>query len=156
MNVLLIHESCHGNTAAIAGAVASVLGVPAIPVADAPATLPGGTGLLVVGAPTHSMGLPTPQSREQAVQAGATIDPALGLAEWLAALPSSPGCRAVAFDTSTAAFLGTAAKAATKKLKGAGFRVAKPISFKVLGMQGPLAPGELERAATWAAGLVTS
>ena len=65
--------------------------------------------------------------------------------------------RAAAFDTrfDKPAFLtGSAAKGIAKRLRQRGFElVAEPESFFVLGTEGPLKDGELERAAAWAVAL---
>jgi hypothetical protein len=46
---------------------------------------------------------------------------------------------------------GTASRAAAKRLRKLGFRlVARPESFVVEGVSGPLGEGELERARAWA------
>ena len=93
MNVLIVTESCFGNTRIVAEAIATGLrsggaAVTAVTVVDA-ATAPSldGVDLLLVGAPTHSMGLPSPATRGQA-QAKGGRPPAAGVGEWLTSLPS--------------------------------------------------------------------
>lgn len=149
MSSLVIYESLFGNTAQVAERIAGALGVDATPVTEAPDELPGDLDLLVVGAPTHMMGLPTQSSRKSAVDKGAA-ESSRGLREWLAEVKGRPGVRAVTFDTSTSTFLGTAAKAAAKALKRAGFTdVHRGEAFKVVDTAGPLADGELDRAGQW-------
>ena len=76
-----------------------------------------------------------------------------GLREWLAGLPSgSETVAAAAFDTHVdkPRVPGSAARAAQKRLRRLGFRVAAPAeSFYVTGTAGPLLDGEAERARLW-------
>lgn len=154
MSTLVVYESFFGNTWTIAEAVAGELDVVAVPVADAPSELPAGLTLLVVGAPTHNMGLPNPISRDYAAEAGA--DPAgAGIAEWLQGLQPQDGLRVAAFDTATSSFQNSASTALCDALRKAGFdEVLEPEVFKVTGTQGPLVGGEQERARRWARLLV--
>lgn len=116
------------------------------------------TDLLVVGAPTHVHGLPSRRSRQAALdQGGKGADPKQGVRDWLEEIPHSNGCLAAAFDTrfeKPALLTGSAAKGIAKRLRQHGFRpAAPPESFYVLGTEGPLKDGELERAAAWAGAL---
>lgn len=157
MNVLIVTESCFGNTARVADAVAAGLrsrGVEVTVVDAASAPAPEGVDLLLVGAPTHAMGLPGPGSRRQAETKGAR-PPASGVAEWLDALPAGRGGRAAAFDTVNGRFSGSAAKRIEKRLRRHGVEVAARESFLVSSMEGPLADGELARAEQWGAALAS-
>jgi flavodoxin len=81
--------------------------------------------------------------------------PMRGVHDWLDDLPRGKG-HAVTFDTrfEKPAFLtGSAAKGIAKRLRRKGFEVVATESFFVLGTDGPLKDGELERAAEWAEGL---
>lgn len=152
MSSLVIYESYFGNTRAIAEAIASGLGSQAIPLSHL-ADLPADLTLLLVGAPTHNLGLPKQASRAKAAERGGTTD-GPGIREWPAGLRAHPGVRVITFDTSTSTAMGTASKAAVHTLKRAGFRgVERGETFKVAGTEGPLADGELERARAWGASL---
>src|SRR3954452_11645856 len=147
-----ICESAFGNTRAIAVAVAETLDAEVLSAGD-PIDLDE-VDLLVVGAPTHVHGLPGERSRRAAVEQGGSDGP--GVRQWLEKLPRGRG-RAAAFDTrfDKPAFLtGSAAKGIAKRLRHRGFElVVEPESFFVLGTEGPLQDGELERAAEWAVAL---
>ncbi|WP_448058549.1 flavodoxin family protein [Cellulomonas hominis] len=158
MDVRIVVESCFGNTARIAEAVAAGLRsrgatVTVVDAASAPA--PDGADLLLVGAPTHNMGLPGPASRRQAEAAGGR-PPVTGVGEWLAGLPRRRGGRAAAFSTVTGTgfFAGSAAKGIEKRLRRCAVEVVAREEFLVTGREGPLADGELARAERWGAGLV--
>lgn len=147
MNCLVISFSKFGNTRQVAETIAGALqstGAPGqvsvrlIEAQDLPATSLGQIDLLVMGAPTHNMNLPKP------------------LRPILAALPRKAlkGLRFAAFDTSyeLSGWLKpfTAGKRLSKKLrKLGGTQMVPPEIFTVMGREGPLHPGELERAARW-------
>jgi hypothetical protein len=163
MDALVVVESVFGNTRRIAEAVAEGLGERAharvVDVAEA-AGLTDGVDLLVVGGPTHSLGMSRPVSRRSAAeQTGAGAVPAeIGLREWLQTLPAAgPGRVAAAFDTRIdhPRIPGSAAAGALRTLRHLGYeRVCRPESFRVTGTQGPLVHGELERARLWGSGLI--
>jgi hypothetical protein len=94
--------------------------------------------------------------RSAAEQAGGGAQAAeTGLREWLAALPGAPtGVRAAAFDTrmDRPRLPGSAAAGAARELRHLGYDlVARPETFRVMGTQGPLREGELDRARLWGA-----
>lgn len=164
MRALVIVESTFGNTRAVAEAIAEGLATRAdVQVRDAdasPAELSADVDLLVVGGPTHGFGLSRigtrssgAAGREPHTTAGA------GLREWLERLhPARAGVAAVAFDTriNSPKVPGSAARAARRRLARLGFDVARsPESFFVSGREGPLAPGELDRARSWGRALAT-
>ncbi len=155
MNSIVIYASRYGNTQKIAEAIADGLQShgPAqlFSVDEAPATLPQGIELVVIGGPTevHRMTQPVAQFFDR-MAPGALR-----------------GVAAVAFDTrlrSPRWLSGSAAMGITHKLRQAGARVIAPAeSFFVngtastSGKEGPeLEPGELERAAAWAMSLLAS
>lgn len=166
MTVLIVAESCFGNTRTIAGNIASGLAEPlgagAVTVAtasEAPGELAPDITLLLVGAPTHEYSLPKRGTRAQAATKGATGLDDIGVREWIAQVTPRAELRVVTFDTSleTRFSLGSASKSAYKALKKRGFRLAeRGESFHVTGTAGPLAAGEETRARTWGAGLAAS
>jgi hypothetical protein len=154
---LVVFESMFGNTRVVAEAIAAGLAsgakVDLVEVADAPTDIDPAVRLLVVGGPTHAFGLSRPATREQAAaQAGERlVSRGPGLREWLATL----GCTrarplVAAFDTRIRHAPGSAARAALRRLRRRGLPTAAgPASFYVRGTEGPLAPGEQERAERW-------
>ncbi|MHB9858120.1 flavodoxin family protein [Streptomyces sp. YIM S03343] len=153
----MITESCFGNTSRVAEAIATGLRsrnatVTVAAAASGPAL--DGVDLLILGTPTHNMGLPSPASRRQAQEKGGQA-PATGVAEWLEALPGDPGCRVAAFDTVTGKgfFAGSAAKAIEKRLRRRSVSLITRESFLVTSTQGPPADGEVDRAEQWGASL---
>ena len=158
MRALVIVESTFGNTRAVAEAIAEGLATRAdVQVRDvgmSPAELSADVDLLVVGGPTHTFGLSRVGTRANAVAGHAPqAITGAGLREWLERLhPARAGVAAVAFDTriNSPKVPGSAARAARRRLARLGFDVARPPeSFFVSGREGPLAPGELDRARSW-------
>lgn len=153
---LVIVESHFGNTRTIAQAVAAGLtdaGVRASVVDAARAgALPADLDLLVVGAPTHSRGLPTAGSRAAARKRGATATAGGGgVREWLATATIPARTRVAVFDTVTARnwLSGSAARAVAKMLRRAGRGEPAVKSFVVGSSRGPLADGEEAAARAW-------
>jgi hypothetical protein len=162
MSVLIVVESLFGNTMTVARAVAAGLTsggseVTLLRCADAPADIPAEVSLLLAGAPTHNLHLPSRSSRTQAAARGAAQGDAVGLAEWINTVKPRPDLRVVTFDTTVGgAFAGSAAKAAAKLLRRRGFGTPEQgPGFVVSGTPGPLRDGEVERARTWGAGLLS-
>jgi hypothetical protein len=119
---------------------------------DTPGTVDDGVDLVVVGGPTHALGMSRPDTRRDAArQAGHSPEPKTGVREWLEAGPT--GIRhAAAFDTRIDKpwVPGSAARGIAKRLRKLGATlVAKPESFRVVATSGPLAAGELDRARRW-------
>ena len=159
MKAIVVYESVFGNTHAIAEAVAEGLGgVPVLSVREA-VERDGDLDLLVVGGPTHAHGLATDRSRHVAVdraREGADVEPDAteepGLRSWLGDLRSTTGSPAAAFDTRADGLplvTGSAARGIARRLRHHGFDVLATESFVVKGTEGPLKPGELERAQAW-------
>jgi flavodoxin len=157
MKTLVVYDSLYGNTEAIALAIGAAIG-DAMSVANRGDVEVQRVGqvdpadcekadLLVIGSPTHGA-LPT-----EAIQ---------GLIATIGS-PSRESARAATFDTRlTWPFLakwgGFAAEKMADSLLAQGWvQVGKPGGFYVRGLKkGPLKAGELERAATWARGLLGS
>ena len=165
MKALVVYESMFGNTRHIAEAIAEGLctSIPteAVLARDAGEDVLEDVGLIVVGGPTHAWGISGPRSREGAVADAAKHPDHLldtqplgpGVREWLHDLERHHGCYAAAFDTrfdKPKVVTGSAARKIQRRLHRAGLAtLAEPHSFVVTGMAGPLALGEVERAAQW-------
>lgn len=163
MKVIVVYKSIFGNTARVAEAIASGLrgahDVEIIRASETALQAFTAADLIIAGAPTHAHGLPSQVSRSGAVQKEKLPSElaASGMRELLAAIPAGEGRAAAAFDTRGDALRilsGAASKGIAKRLRKAGFQlVARPESFIVSGMKGPLLEGELQRAADWGATL---
>jgi hypothetical protein len=159
MRALVVYESMFGNTREVAEEIAAGLAavgdVEAVEVSQAPTGRLAGIDLLVVGGPTHALGLSREQTRASAVDETdePLVSPGFGLREWLDVLEPPEGpIAAAAFDTRTERprLPGSAAVAAGRRLRRLGFGQAmRPETFRVDGMTGPLVDGELERAHMW-------
>jgi flavodoxin len=159
MNAVIIYESLFGNTEqvarSIAEGIARHLPVEVYDVDAVPDGAENTASLLVVGGPTHAFSMTSTHTREDAVKKGATHGSTVtGIREWLAGL--RPGERTAAlatFDTrvdKVRHLPGSAAKKAAKAAGKVGFaRAASPESFYVKDVDGPLLPGELDRALAW-------
>ncbi len=140
MKVLVIYDSIFGNTEKVAQVIAAGLGTgEEIRFAKVNTITPQDTmalDLLIVGSPTHGWG-PT-----EAIKA------------FLSNLQPNvlSDVRAAAFDTQFRSRLsGSAAKKIEKALRRQGCSIVVPaIGFFVIGSEGPLAEGELDKATAWA------
>jgi len=156
VQTLVVYESFFGNTEQVAGAIGAAIEgargqqgeVVVRKVNEVSRGDLQGIELLVVGAPTRA------------------FRPSPGVAQWLVALPAGAlqGMAVAAFDTrispddANSAVLrfmvklfGWAAEKIAKRLAARGGRqVASPLGCYVLGSEGPLREGELDRAADWA------
>ena len=171
MRALIVYESMFGNTRDVARAVADgvirVMPGDLVEVGDAPDVIPADVGLLLIGGPTHAHGLSNPKSRADAAgRAGdKLVSRGPALADWLDRVrPAGGPVPTATFDTRIKgpAFLwGSAAKAATKLLRGRPFSIiAEPVSFLVGGPTGPmfdrLDNAERMRATAWGENLATA
>ena len=146
MKVVIIYESCFGNTLEIAESLWSALrkdtDVRLLPASEAQVHDLRGIDMLFIGCPTreHTIAPATRALLEQLPTAGlrdvrvAVFDTRYRRPRWLS---------------------GSAAEGVARHVRAlAGHLVSEPESFFVLDRQGPLAEGERERAAAWAAELV--
>jgi hypothetical protein len=168
MDAIVVYESMYGDTRAIAEAIGDGLGALAVlPVHDAQGHQ-GTADLLVVGGPTHAHGLATKHSRRVAaesasgrgrshVEPGATQEP--DLRTWLRDLSPAAAHHAATFDTrlkGSTWMTGSASRVIARHLRRIGIDVVASESFLVEEAEGPLKPGELERARAWGAELACS
>jgi len=159
MRALVVYESMFGNTEKVARQVAAGLSaygqVEVFEVSEAPAHPDERLDLVVVGGPTHAFSLSRESTREDAHRQGATGGGvAVGLREWLAGLDRGVHHpRIAAFDTRVTKVRlipGSAARKASKIADHLGYSLAEPPeSFFVEDTDGPLSPGELDRARAW-------
>ncbi len=140
MMTLLVYDSIYGNTEKIAKSIAAGLGkdVQLVRAAEAYPGKVKEVDLLVVGTPIHG-GRPTPDVHNFIEHILAT---------------DLKGKKIAAFDTRTptrfAKLFGYAADRIIDFLKEkGGVPIAPPEGFVVKGNKGPLANGELDRAAAW-------
>ena len=159
MRAYVVYESLWGNTAAVAGAIADGIGgeARALSTAEATPDVVADADLIVAGAPTHIARLSTEKTRataaERARQGEDLAAPNLyhpSMVSWLETLGRGNG-RGAAFETRSAGWWGGGAAARISRGLGhKGYKkTAKPASFVVLGQDGPLADGELDRARDW-------
>jgi flavodoxin len=143
MNINIVYFSKYGNTHKLAEALAGSLNPGATTHLFSMDQLPDPSwheaDLIIMGSPTHQMNLP------QAVRPVLASMPRR-------ILPKTP---VAAFDTSykMSPWLSrfTAANKLASKLRKAGGKlIADPETFYVMGKEGPLFEGEIERAQSWA------
>ena len=158
MRAVVVFESLWGNTEQVARAVARGLGesmdVGVLDVGDGHTLSVDSVDLLVAGGPTHAFSMTRPRTRADARTRGATQGlRGPGLREWLGSLPKGRHrTRVATFDTrvGTVRHLpGSAARSAEKAAKRHGYTTLPRRSFWVEASAGPLADGELDRAAAW-------
>jgi len=142
MSSLVLFDSNYGNTKIIAETIAARLGAAAVSVAGLSPSNLAGVDLLVVGSPIIGW---KPSEKMRGFLAG--------LADG-----SLRGVKAAAFDTRVRLFIhGDAARKISHALEQAGARiVARPQGFIVDGREGPLAEGEVEKAAAWAGSIAVA
>lgn len=159
MKALVVYESLFGNTEQVAQAITRGLSehleVELVEVSKAPLVITEPLTLIVIGGPTHAFSMTRPSTREDAIRAGANQgSKAVGVREWLGHQRNGPHRELVAmFDTRVGKVRhlpGSAAKGAVKLAHKLGYATAaKPESFYVEGVTGPLRGGELDRAQAW-------
>jgi hypothetical protein len=154
LRTLVVYESHFGNTKSVAEAVAFGLAgdVELIEVSAAPTQMGSDIGLLVVGAPTHAIGLSRQGTR---ASAGSTER---GVREWLDEVETSNTTATAAFTTriDRPRIPGSAARAIGRRLHRMGAPViVPPRDFFVVGASGPPREGERDRAHLWGAQLAT-
>jgi flavodoxin len=179
MKVAIVYESLFGNTHLVAEAIRDgvraanpAAEVDCLPVSDASPDLVAAADVVVVGGPTHMRGMTSALSRKMGITAeqkavaegipAHNLEPGAegpGVRDWFDTLPkAAKGRRAAAFDTRGAGRLaGGAAPGIARRLRRHGYDlVADPEGFLIDGSNGPLHPGEVERAKAWGAQLVAT
>ncbi|MDD5039576.1 MAG: flavodoxin family protein [Patescibacteria group bacterium] len=153
MKALIIYDSLYGNTEKIARTIGAALGggTRVLKVNEASAAETNACELLIIGSPTHG-GRPSQPMQQflNQIPAGALTS-----------------IRAAAFDTGNTPegqgglirivikFFGYASKRIAGILKSKGAIAVAAETFFVLGKEGPLKDGEVERAQGWAKKLIT-
>jgi flavodoxin len=145
MNSLVIYGSRHGNTRKLAEAIAGELrkhgAAQLVSAEKVPSSLPEQPDLVVVGGPTEAHRMTVPVSELFARLSQGALS----------------GVKAAAFDTRLRWpkwLSGSAGGGIVRELERAGASVLAPeVSFFVSGQLPVLEPGEVERAAAWAASL---
>jgi flavorubredoxin len=160
MRALIVYESLFGNAKSVAEAIGDGLrtraDVDVIDVRSAPETIDD-VDLLVVGGPTHQLGMTRPASRRQAETQYEQAPPAAqtGLREWIGGLQAPAGMAAAVFDTrlnhpSVLRVLDHASRTTGRMLEHRGAHtIAPPQRFLVESATGPLLPHEIDRARDW-------
>ena len=159
MKALVVYESFWGNTEQVALAITKGLSVHGevelVEVSNAPPAISEPVDLIVVGGPTHAFSMTRQSTREDAFKQGASRgSDTVGVREWLEHLHRGRHAERVAtFDTKMGKVRhlpGSAARAAANTAHKLGYKTAaKPMSFYVQGVSGPLLEGELDRAQAW-------
>lgn len=152
MKILVLYDSFFGNTEKVAGAVGEALAssgdVEVTRVSNLmPAQLQG-VQLLVLGSPTRAF---SPSDATKAFLKNLAPNALTGVK--VAAFDTRVEVAKVnsAFLTFMVKLFGYAAEPIARGLKKrGGLLVGTPAGFFVLGKEGPLEEGELERAASWA------
>jgi nucleotide-binding universal stress UspA family protein len=169
MSALIVYESLFGATHEVAEEIAAGLRqhkpATVVSVHDLdPEQIPE-SDLIVLGAPTHTHGLSTPVSRENAALleldgfSGLQLEHAqneIGMAEWLERAQFPAGAVFAVFDTRIRGprlLVGSAAHHLASLLHTSGIElVTPPESFNVMDNH-RLEPGERERAREWGTGI---
>jgi flavodoxin len=146
MKTLVVYDSAFGNTTAIARAIGDSLPGDVQHVRDADPRNARGVDLLVVGSPTHG-GQPTPAivAYLKAIEGGALNQ--VQVAAFDTRIPATE--RAFLLRMLMRA-IGYAGPKIAKALRTKGGKLVAPAEgFLVDGKEGPLRPGEVERASAW-------
>ena len=142
MKTLVVYDSLYGNTAQVAEVIGAAIAGESqvLLIGEAKPSELGSFDLVIAGAPT---------------QGGRATD---AMRAFLSRVSALEGAKVAVFDTRLRArwvkVFGYAAGKIAARMKSLGATlVAEPEGFIVEGKKGPLADGELERAAVWAKSL---
>jgi len=137
MNAIVVYDTKFGNTEQVAKGIAKVLNADIIKVSEVEPSKLKAYDIFAFGSPTHAWNMSS------------------GMKKALNKLKdhSFEGKKAAAFDTKfNSKFAGSAAKKILGKLKKLDFQISmEPISFIVIGNEGPLADGEMDKVKAFAA-----
>jgi len=141
MRSLVVYDSNFGNTYKIAETIAGVLNAELKKVTEIQAEQLFGLNILIVGSPTNAWTMT--RATKSFIEG---LDPRKLI-----------GLTIAAFDTDMGKwYAGNAAKKIQKRLRALGFEpIIQPEQFIVLGREGPLKEGEIERAKDWAMKITT-
>jgi flavodoxin len=155
MHAVVVYESHWGNTEKVARAIAEGIGpgTQTLNTDEAIEADLAAVDLIVAGAPVMAFSLPREGTRKQlAADTKSVVPPDVShpmLRTWLDQLPNGAGLGA-AFETRIWWSPRGATGTIESKLSRAGYkRLAKGERFIVIGGNGPLREGELERAREW-------
>ena len=135
--ILVVYTSTYGNTKKIAEAIATGCGADTrlVTADEFTAEMLSGVEFAFIGSPSIAWKYAPGFNKVFDVIASAKV----------------PGLKTAAFDTGMKRwYAGDGAGQIAKKLKQAGCAVVGKMRFLVLGKEGPLKDGELERAKAWA------
>jgi flavodoxin len=155
MKALIVYDSFFGNTEKIAQAIGQALGSPpeieVVRVTAVKLEQLAGLQWLIVGSPTRGFNVsPFTKAFLAGIPAGGLRGVKVAAFDTRSPLAQFPGCL-----RPFARRYGYAAEKIAKALTAKGGELALPADgFAVQGSEGPLAEGELERAAEWARRLV--
>ena len=161
-----VYESIFGNTLQVENGIGKGLGgyyeVAVLEVGEASYDNVGNTELLVVGGPTHTLGMGRGISRnmgKKTLKEAVPVSEGVCVREWLAKLPKIESVAVAVFDTRVPKTgrmpMGAAAKGIGAALRRRGGRLlAEPESFFVGDIAGPLLDDEDARATEWAKSLI--
>ena len=157
MKALIVYDSKFGNTEKIARAIAEAITslgkVKVLRAGEANPLELASLDLLIVGSPTHA-GRPTRPIKEFLKKIPANVLKNVGVTSFDTRFSAKDKGLGVCILLKV---FGDAAGRITKSLKGKGaYLVTEPQGFIVNGNEGPLKQGELERATTWAKGIIKS
>jgi flavodoxin len=147
MKTVIVYDSTYGNTEKIASAIGNAIAVEA-KVLRVSAVNPSelqSIGLLIIGSPTQG-GRPTPAIQDFLSKIPEPAIKSINIAVFDTRLP-----------TKLVGIFGYAAARIADSLRKKGAALlAPPEGFFVKGKLGPLKEGELERAASWAKGIIAA
>ena len=159
MRALVVFETSYGNTRQVAERIrdglAETMDVDLRSTEDTRPVDLAAYQLVVLGGPTHALGMSTPESRAQAHGRSGT-SATEGLRDWLFRIGPDYAGAVAAFDTRTGRhrrWPGSASRAVAKELRRTGVRLLDRRSFLVATATGPLRDGELYQARLWGTGL---
>ncbi len=139
MKSLVLYYSHYGNTRKVAETIAAKLDGHAHNMEQFNFAELKEYGLILIGCPTHRLDLP-----EQVCKVCESLPKEALRGKWVAAFDTSYKSSPLAGNTPAGS------KLRQKMRSLGGWTLTSPETFYVIGREGPLCAGELERAAAWA------